>query len=245
MSVSFNKINLIYTETIKELINNGYHIVLDPSIFNNYENSYYNSMDQTYTILQNQSDKSHYYVVSFIKYKAFIKELFNNKDTLLNKFYSNATVNVMTVNFEKFVYEDTKELDHNGSKPTFHINIFEKKFYSFSKYKDLDAPVFAEDLDELYKIYMKRCNRFGDCFKFDKLDAKHYRHEFNINKLKPDFVDHIMGKINAIRGFKNANASCIKSVNIYRERDKTGKNILRGCIRFENKSGKSDMLIIH
>ena len=154
MSVSFNKINLIYTEIIKELINNGYQIVLDPNIFSNYKNSYYNSMDQTYTILQNKSDKSHYYVVSFIKYKGFIKEFFNNKDTLLNKFFSNATVNVMTVNFSKFVYEDTKALTHNSSKQTFHINIFEKTFYSFCKYKDLDTPVFAEDLAELYKIYI-------------------------------------------------------------------------------------------
>ena len=92
---------------------------------------------------------------------------------------------------------------------------------------------------------MKRCYRFVDGFKFDNLDAKRYRHELNINKLKPEFVDNIMHKINAIRGFKNANASCIKSVKIYREKDAVGKYILRGRVNIENKSGKSEALIIN
>lgn len=71
--------------------------------------------------------------------------------------------------------------------------------------------VYTDNLDEAKKILKIQHDRY--CSYVSKND---YYHSIEISKLPASFIDHIMNRINSIRGFKRATASCITKVMVGR-----------------------------
>lgn len=67
--------------------------------------------------------------------------------------------------------------------------------------------VYTDNLDEAKKILKMQRDR--SCSYVNK---DYYSHSVEISKLPASFIDHIMNRINSIRGFKRATASCITKV---------------------------------
>lgn len=67
--------------------------------------------------------------------------------------------------------------------------------------------VYADNLDEAKKILKIQRDRY--CSYVSKND---YYHSIEISRLPASFIDNIMHRINSIRGFKRATASCITKV---------------------------------
>ena len=72
--------------------------------------------------------------------------------------------------------------------------------------------VYTDNLDEAKKILKIQHDRY--CSYVSKND--YYPHSVEISKLPANFIDHIMNRINSIRGFKRATASCITNVMVGR-----------------------------
>ena len=71
--------------------------------------------------------------------------------------------------------------------------------------------VYTDNLDEAKKILKMRWNR-----RDNHVNKDYYSHSVEISKLPASFIDSIMNRINSIRGFKRATASCITKVNVGR-----------------------------
>lgn len=71
--------------------------------------------------------------------------------------------------------------------------------------------VYTDNLDEAKKILKMQWDR--SCSHVNK---DYYSHSVEISKLPASFIDHIMNRINSIRGFKRATASCITKVMVGR-----------------------------
>lgn len=89
--------------------------------------------------------------------------------------------------------------------------VSEKIFYVVKAGKS-----FTDSVDEINDIYNLR-NKRRDLKPKDNNSDYTYCRKIAINKLPEDFIDNIMEKINKIRGFKRASATCIKSVLLYKE----------------------------
>ena len=71
--------------------------------------------------------------------------------------------------------------------------------------------VYTDNLDEAKKILKMQWNR-----RDNHVNKDYYSHSVEISKLPASFIDHIMNRINSIRGFKRATASCITKVMVGR-----------------------------
>lgn len=93
--------------------------------------------------------------------------------------------------------------------------ISEKVFYIIKSGK-----AYTDSIEEACEINRKRNNRYNaKSVKPDmSYDDDNYRRSLPIEKLPENFIDNIMAKINRIRGFKRASATCIKDVSLYKER---------------------------
>lgn len=89
-------------------------------------------------------------------------------------------------------------------------DVYKKVFYvvSFNK-------AYTEDKDELLSIIKLHKDRL-ESKKISAYDEDN-RRIIKIQKLPESFIDHVMEKINNIRGFRRATASCINSVMLYNE----------------------------
>ena len=67
--------------------------------------------------------------------------------------------------------------------------------------------VYTDNLDEAKKILKMQRDRSRS-----HVNKDYYSHSVEISKLPASFIDHIMNRINSIRGFKRATASCITKV---------------------------------
>jgi len=88
----------------------------------------------------------------------------------------------------------------------------EKSFFIISKKKD----VYTDDEDEVARINKCRSDRRTLHESLENLSYKNGR-RLRIDKLPADFIDNIMARINRVRGFKRANATCINAVVLYKE----------------------------
>lgn len=109
--------------------------------------------------------------------------------------------------------------------------ISEKCFYQIK-----ENYLYAGTLDDLKQIIEIQHKRKESRRKV--ADVKSYP----INKLSAEFIDSIMERINAIRGFKRATASCIESVCSYQcvDRQNSAKAKFSGVVtfKFNNKCGR-------
>jgi hypothetical protein len=111
-----------------------------------------------------------------------------------------------------------------------------------------DASAYTDSPDDIIKIRSIRDERYNNNRSLSRSRNDVYTLN-KINKLSANFIDNIMERINAVRGFKRATASCIKEICLYkvdgmynyatRKRDK----VLRASVSY-SFNGKSGILYI-
>lgn len=85
--------------------------------------------------------------------------------------------------------------------------VSEKLYYAFNERKG--KKTFTDNLDEAHKLLELNYNRNLNRHTNDK-----YPKQIPVHKLSAKFIDLIMARINSVRGFKRATASCIERVAI-------------------------------
>ena len=119
-------------------------------------------------------------------------------------------------------------------RPEFGNLISEKRFYQIK-----ENYLYADTLDDLKQIREIQRKRKESRSKVS--DVKSYP----INKLSAEFIDSIMERINSIRGFKRATASCIESVCSYQcvDRQNSTNAKFSGVVtfKFNNKCGRINL----
>ena len=117
--------------------------------------------------------------------------------------------------------------------PTGGDTVYEKFFYMFKEKNG--NKVFSNDLDEATCLVK---------LSFDRIMNRPAENPFNYGrfvtkeKLPSSFVDGIMRRINSKPGFKRANASCIKSVQLYKSYGK-----LQADVKYDY-NGKSGIMVL-
>ncbi len=96
----------------------------------------------------------------------------------------------------------------------------EKPFFVVS-----EKGIYTDSEDEIARINKCRSDRRTLQKSLECSSFKNDRH-LEVDKLPADFIDNIMVRINRVRGFKRANATCIKTVILYK------------ASRYDWKSGK-------
>ena len=89
----------------------------------------------------------------------------------------------------------------------------ERKFYQIcDRSERKGGKVYTDNLDEAMNILRMQWDRY--CSRSKTGDG--YSHDVEVRKLPASLVDGIMRRINSIRGFKRATASCITKVKVGR-----------------------------
>lgn len=106
--------------------------------------------------------------------------------------------------YDRKIYKGTL-LPHNG-------DIVDKKsFFTIST----ENGVYTDDENEIKQINERRSARREMNEFLNKTNTYHIR-DVEIEKVSADFIDNIMARINRVRGFKRANATCIQKITLYR-----------------------------
>ena len=131
-------------------------------------------------------------------------------------------------------YEWDGKFKYMNCRPDCGKLISEKSFYQIK-----ENYLYADTLDDLKQIREIQRKRKESRRKVS--DVKSYP----INKLSAEFIDSIMERINSIRGFKRATASCIESVCSYQcvDRQNSAKAKFSGVVtfNFNNKCGRINL----
>ena len=131
-------------------------------------------------------------------------------------------------------YEFDGKFKPISARPDCGKLISEKFFYQIK-----ENYLYADTLDDLKQIREIQHKRKESRRKVS--DVKSYP----INKLSADFIDSIMERINSIRGFKRATASCIESVCSYQcvDRQNSAKAKFSGVVtfKFNNRCGRINL----
>ena len=107
----------------------------------------------------------------------------------------------------------------------------EQKFYQICyRSRRSHVKTYVDNLDEALKVFEMQWDRYNRRY-VNKSDCR----TFAINKLRPNFIDGIMRRINAIRGFKRATASCLKEVTLGHRYN--GKPMATVKYSYNDKSG--------
>lgn len=87
----------------------------------------------------------------------------------------------------------------------------ERKFYQICDRSERKCgTVYTDNLGDAMKILNMQWDRY--CSRDNNDNKNNYYHSIEISKLSANFIDNIMLRINSIRGFKRATASCITKV---------------------------------
>ena len=131
-------------------------------------------------------------------------------------------------------YEWDGKFKYMNCRPDCGKLISEKSFYQIK-----ENYLYADTLDDLKQIREIQRKRKESRRKVS--DVKSYP----INKLSAEFIDSIMERINSIRGFKRATASCIESVCSYQcvDRENSAKAKFSGVVKFNfnNRCGRINL----
>ena len=129
-------------------------------------------------------------------------------------------------------YEFDGKFKPISARPDCGKLISEKCFYQIK-----ENYLYADTLDDLKQIREIQCKR-----KESRRKVSDTEKSYPINKLSAEFIDSIMERINSIRGFKRATASCIESVCSYQcaDRQNSAKTKFSGVVtfKFNNKCGR-------
>lgn len=131
-------------------------------------------------------------------------------------------------------YEWDGKFKYMNCRPDCGKLISEKSFYHIK-----EDYLYADTLDDLKQIREIQHKRKESRHKVS--DVKSYP----INKLSAEFIDSIMERINSIRGFKRATASCIESVCSYQcvDRQNNARVKFSGVVKFNfnNRCGRINL----
>lgn len=98
--------------------------------------------------------------------------------------------------------------------------ISERTFYQICDRSERKCgSVYTDNLEDAMKILNMRWDRY--CSRDSNDNKNNYYHSVEICKLPSSFIDGIMRRINTIRGFKRATASCLTKVIV--DKDYGGK----------------------
>jgi hypothetical protein len=97
-------------------------------------------------------------------------------------------------------------------QPYYGDIVYEKYFYQF-KIDKHSRKVYSDDFEEAKKLFNIHSERI---INMPVDNPFNYGRKAPIDKLPAVFIDRIMKRINSVRGFKRATASCIDNVSIYK-----------------------------
>ena len=211
--ISIKDIIRQYNSVIKSFMDQGY--VISPTTM--YGGYHY---VDGYTDLVNLNDK-----------KSFIRIFVMREYCSDGFYYDSKSFKYSITKILAKKYEFDGKFKPISARPDCGKLISEKSFYQIK-----ENYLYADTLDDLKQIREIQHKRKESRRKV--ADVKSYP----INKLSAEFIDSIMERINAIRGFKRATASCIESVCSYQcvDRQNSAKAKFSGVVtfKFNNKCGR-------
>lgn len=192
--VTVNNLNRIFNQTVVDIMAKGYII----SQFTN-DGSYSNTEGHLDMIKPN--DKSHIirvWIVTGIKDTDY--RVYRHVDTIAIRVSKYTRKN----GFDGRCCSQTLWPDRGDV-------LSERKFYQIcDRSERKEGRVYTDNLDDVMKILNMRWDRY--CSRDSNDNKNNYYHSVEISKLPASFIDNIMHRINSIRGFKRATASCITKV---------------------------------
>ena len=205
-----------YNSAIKSFMDQGY-IISPTTMYGGY-----NYVDG-YTDLVNLKDKKNFIRI-FVR-----REYYSDSSYYDPKSFKYSITKILVKK-----YEFDGKFKPMSARPDCGKLISEKCFYQIK-----ENYLYADTLDDLKQIREIQCKRKESRRKAS--DVKSYP----INKLSAEFIDSIMERINAIRGFKRATASCIESVCSYQCVDRLNKDKAKfsGVVtfKFNNRCGRINL----
>lgn len=192
--VTVNDLNRLFNQTVIDIMAKGYII----SQFTN-DGSYSNTEGHLDMIKPN--DKSHIIRVWIVT---------GIEDTDYRVYHH---VDTVTIRVSKYTHKNG--FDGRCCSQTLwpdHGEVLsERKFYQIcDRGERKERRVYTDNLDDTMKILNMRWDRY--CSRDSNDNKNNYYHSVEISKLPASFIDNIMHRINSIRGFKRATASCITKV---------------------------------
>ena len=185
-----------FNSVVKRFMNDGY--ILSPfTVSGMYGNA------TSYVDMINENDK----------YNILRVWLIDEREEIDNKYYTIISVAGVRVNKYKVDEDFTKRQSlwpNNGE------TVYEKLFYMFKEQRTHSnnfIKLYADSVEEAVKYINIGIERYSD----KQINNKQVR-LIQVDKLPSKFVDRVMKKINAVRGFKRANALCITKV-VYGKND--------------------------
>ena len=193
--VTIDGINDVINKIVADLIVKGY-------VISNFTHGGSYSNTEGHLDMIKPNDKSHIIRIWAVTYVYDIDD----------KFYRHIDATVIRVS--KYTQKDG--FDGKCHSQTLWPNngevLSESIFYRVCDRSEIrGCKVYTDNLDEAKKILKIQWDR--SCSHVNK---DYYSHSVEISKLPASFIDHIMNRINSIRGFKRATASCITKVMVGR-----------------------------
>ena len=202
--VTVNNLNRIFNKTVVDIMNKGYII----SQFTN-DGSYSYSNTEGHLDMIKPNDKSHIIRVWIVTgIEDTDHRVYHHVDTIAIRVSKYTRKN----GFDGRCCSQTLWPDRGDvlSERKFY-QISERKFYQIcDRSEHKGRRVYTDNLDDAMKILNMRWDRY--CSRDSNDNKNNYYHSIEISKLPASFIDNIMHRINSIRGFKRAMASCITKV---------------------------------
>ena len=187
MAFGIAELNVRYSDFIKDYLNKGY--VISPlTIGNSFSGA------KTFFDLINPKEKS-------MTYRVWLKDTYDDTYDTSHSFLKIEVRKYDRKNYPRTLWPDEGDI------------VNEKSFFVIS-----EKGIYTDDEDEVERINKCRRDRRAVRESLDNLPyASNRGRHLKIDKLSADFIDNIMARINRVRGFKRANATCIKAVVLYKD----------------------------
>ena len=215
-------------------------IISIKDIIRHYNSVIKSFMDQGYIISPTTMHGSYYYVdgytdlVNLNDKKSIIRIFVMREYCSDGSYYDSNSYRYSIIKIMAKKYEFDGKFKPISARPDCGKLISEKLFYQIK-----ENYLYADTLDDLKQIREIQHKR-----KESRRKASNVK-SYPINKLSADFIDSIMERINSIRGFKRATASCIESVCSYQrvDRQNSVKVKFSGVVtfKFNNRCGRINL----
>ena len=197
-------------------------------------------MDKCYIISPTTMDRGYQYVdgytdlVNLNDKKSIIRIFVRREYCSDGHYYDYNSYKYSIIKIIARKYEWDGKFKCMNCRPELGKLVSERRFYQIK-----ENYLYADTLDDLKQI--REIQRKRKESRRVVSDVKSYP----INKLSADFIDSIMERINSIRGFKRATASCIESVSSYQcvDRHNSRKAKFSGVVtfNFNNRCGRINL----
>lgn len=192
--VTVNDLNRLFNQTVVDLMGQGY-------IISQFTHGGSYSHTEGHLDMAKPNDKSHII-------RVWTVTGIDNTDDKIYRHIDTAAIRV-----SKYTWKDG--FDGKCRSQTLWPDrgeiLSERKFYQIcDRSERKGGKVYADNLDEAKKILNMQWNRY--CNRCINCDS----HDVEVKKLPASLIDRIMRRINSVRGFKRATASCISRVRVGR-----------------------------